>query len=273
MAVHTDDVPVEGLKLLIQRLRGHHVRRGAVDLQAVDVHHGAQVVQAVLGRRHGGLPHLALLDLAVAQQGIHPVVPAVGFARQSHAHGRGDPLPQAARGHIHALDVAHFGMARHVPFNAAELLELLQWKKAPLGQSGVERRRTVPLGEHKAIPLRGLRSVGVHPHHVEIQGCEDIQRRQGAADVSRRRAVHHIQRQQPGTRRRQCQVLNLCLFHPIHLSHFSARWPYFELSVLSISYQARAFNWRTVKNIGFSARLWGKKGGRQGAQAPPAPYF
>ena len=159
-------------------------------------------------------------------------------------------------------------MARHVPVNAAELLQLLQWKKAPLGQSGVERRRTVPLGEHKAVPLRGLRSVGVHPHHVEIQGCKDIQRRQGAADVSRRRAVHHIQRQQPGTRRRQCQVLNLCLFHPIHLSHFSARWPYFELSVLSISYQARAFNWRTVKNIGFSARLWEKRGAGRARRRP-----
>ena len=48
-----------------------HVCGGAVDLQAVDVHDGDEVVEALVRREHRSLPHLALLQLAVSEQAEH----------------------------------------------------------------------------------------------------------------------------------------------------------------------------------------------------------
>ena len=175
----------------------------------------------VLGRRHGGLPHLALLDLAVAQQGVHPVVLPVGLARQGHAHGGGDALAQAAGGHVHPGHVVHLRVAGHVPVNAAELLQPLHGEEAPLGQRGVEGGGAVALGEHKAIPGGVAGLLRVHPHHPEVELCQDVHGGQGAADVARRRPMYHLHRQQPAPGRGQGQVVHVRLFHPIHLSVFS----------------------------------------------------
>ncbi len=48
----------------------------------------------ILGSGHGGLPDLALGDLAVAQQGIDAVVLLCQLACQRHADGSGDALAQ-----------------------------------------------------------------------------------------------------------------------------------------------------------------------------------
>ena len=153
----------------------------------------------VLGRRHSGLPHLALLDLAVAQQGVYTVILLISLARQSHAHSGGDALAQGAGGHIHALDVAHLGMAGHFTLNGAEQLQILHGEKALQSQVGIERGGTVPLGQHEAVPVGVPGIGGINPHHMTVQGGNDVHGGQGAADVAGGRVVHHVHRQQAGT--------------------------------------------------------------------------
>ena len=172
MAVAGDDVPAEGRPFLIQGLGGHHIGGGAVNLQAIDVHDGAQVVQLELGRRHGRLPHLALLHLTVPQHGVDPVTQTVQLARQGHAHRGGHALAQAAGGHIHSPDMAHLRVAGQVPADGAELPQLVHGEIPPQGQGGVKGRGAVALAEHEAVPARGLGILGVDPHHVLIQDGE-----------------------------------------------------------------------------------------------------
>ena len=65
VAVHLQGVPAEGLPFRGQGLEAHDFSGAAVDLQAVAVHDGREVVQAVVGRAHGRFPDLPLLALAV----------------------------------------------------------------------------------------------------------------------------------------------------------------------------------------------------------------
>ncbi len=183
VAVHVEDVPVEGLKLFVQRLGGHDVGSAAVDLEAVYIHDGAQVIQMVFGRGHGRFPHLALLDLAVAEDGVDPVIPVVHLAGEGHADGGGDPLPQGAGGHVHAGNVLHVRMAGIVVLDRAEELAVLYRKVALQGQHRVESGRAVALGEDQTVPIRVLRVLGVYPHRMEIQGRQ-VHHGQGAADMA-----------------------------------------------------------------------------------------
>jgi len=64
-----------------------------------------------VGGRHGRLPDLALVALAVAQQDVGIAVPLVQAARQRHPDGEGQPLPQGAGGHLDAGDGVAVGVA------------------------------------------------------------------------------------------------------------------------------------------------------------------
>ena len=75
MAVDGLHVEAEGFQLLVNRIGTHDLGNIAVDLQAVVVDDDAEVVQLVMGGEHARLPDLPLLDLAVTQQGVDPVVP------------------------------------------------------------------------------------------------------------------------------------------------------------------------------------------------------
>ena len=79
-----------------------HVGGVAVDLQMVAVDDGDEVVQVLMGGPHGGLPNLALLALAVAEQAEY----ALGLARQlqagGHAGGDGQALAERAGGNLDA---------------------------------------------------------------------------------------------------------------------------------------------------------------------------
>ena len=79
VAVDLDDVPAEGAPFGGHVPQGFDVVDGAVELDAVGVDDGADLVQTVGGRGHGRLPDLALLDLPVAEHDVvaggAPVVP------------------------------------------------------------------------------------------------------------------------------------------------------------------------------------------------------
>ena len=65
VAVYVQHLPAKGGKLGPEGFHVHDVLGGAVQLDAVVIHHGADVVQGELGGGHGGLPDLALLHLPI----------------------------------------------------------------------------------------------------------------------------------------------------------------------------------------------------------------
>ena len=215
MAIGLDDVPAEGFELLVQRLGGHHVGGVTVDLQAVDVHKGAQVVQLVLGGGHGGLPYLAFGQLAVTQNGIYAVGLFVQLAGQSHTHGGRNALTQRAGGHIHAGNVHHVGVAGHMGVNGAETGQFLHGEEAAQGQNGVQSGGAVTLGQDEAVPV-GVSGVGgIHVHNVEIQGGQCVQAGQRAANVAGVGLVDHVQTQDARLCGGQGKLFD---FHSIFLS-------------------------------------------------------
>ena len=81
MAVDRNDVAAERFELLVLRFGRHDVRRLAVDLEAVDVDDGAEVVEFILRGRHHCFPYLAFRDLAVAEDRVDTVILFVDLLR------------------------------------------------------------------------------------------------------------------------------------------------------------------------------------------------
>ena len=213
MAVRLQYVPAKGGELAVQGLGGHDVGGTAVDLQAVHVLHGAQVVQLELGRRHGGLPDLALVQLAVAQQGVDPVVGLVHLPGQGHAHRRRDTLAQRAGGHVHPGDKAHLRMAGEVAVELAEVLQVLYGEKAPESQGRVEGWRAVALGQDKTVPLGVIGVLGVYPQYLVVEDGHGVHGGEGPADVTGLGPVDHLVGKQSGFGGKEGKG---CLVHGIH---------------------------------------------------------
>ena len=92
------DVPAEAGVLFGERLNLHHILDQAVDLQAVAVDDGDDVVETEVAGLHRRLPHLAFLLFAIAHQ-AEDLVPLTGRARcKRHAHRNAQPLPKRAGG-------------------------------------------------------------------------------------------------------------------------------------------------------------------------------
>ena len=138
----------------------------------------------IVGSEHHGLPDLALLDLAVAQQGIDPEVLVPVLAALGHAAGAGNALAQGAGGHIHTGHMVHVGVALQVAVNAPEGLQVLHREEAPLGQSGVQARCGVALAENEPVPVRVLGVLGVYTQFVKIKIGKEIRCGQAAAGMA-----------------------------------------------------------------------------------------
>ena len=72
MSVYHKHMPAECLPLLAQRFNIHYISNSAVYLKAVKINKGAEIVNLIMGRCHGGLPYLAFFNLSVAEDGIDP---------------------------------------------------------------------------------------------------------------------------------------------------------------------------------------------------------
>ena len=110
VAVADDGVEAEGIHLVVQRLGVHDIAGRAVDLQAVDIDHDAQVIELVVVGEHERLPAFALFDLTVAQQGVDVDVAAQLFGTQRHAAGGGNTLAQGTGAHVNTGDGVHVGV-------------------------------------------------------------------------------------------------------------------------------------------------------------------
>ena len=107
MAIDADDMPSEGLPLILQRLQAHDVIRGPVYLEAVPVHDSGQIVQLEMGRGHGRLPHGTLVAFPVTKQDIDPGRPVVEAKPDRHADRYGKALAEGAGGCLDAGEALH----------------------------------------------------------------------------------------------------------------------------------------------------------------------
>ena len=92
--VGNDDIPAEGLPLGLEvTLTGYGIH-GSVNLLAVPVGDGDEVVQLVMGSEHRGLPNLAFLALSVTAENIYSGVITVQFLSKSRAGSCGKTLSE-----------------------------------------------------------------------------------------------------------------------------------------------------------------------------------
>ena len=151
VAVDADDIPSEGRKARLHGILVHDLLGGAGDLQAVAVHHGAQVVQLVLGGAHGALPDGALGQLAVAHHHIGAGGPLVHLLGQRHADRHRQPVAQGTGIHLDAGQLV-VRMADEFAAKLAVLFDdLFDREEALLGQHRVEGLHAVALGHYKHV--------------------------------------------------------------------------------------------------------------------------
>ena len=107
-----------------------------------------------------------------------------------HAHGGGDALAERAGGHVDARGVVHVGMALQVAADVAQRLKILLGEEPTLGEHGVQTRRTVALGKHKAIAV-GLAGMGrVDVHFLKVQIGHDVGSAERTARMAGLGSVH-----------------------------------------------------------------------------------
>ena len=184
MAVDLDDREAEGLQLFRDGVGAHDLVDGAVDLKAVVVHDGAEIVQLVVGGEHQGLPDLTLLDLAVPQQGVDPAGLAHPPGGKGHSGGAGDPLTQGAGGHVHSGHGVHVGVSLKVAVDVPQGGQVVHREEAPVCQGGVEPRGGVALGQDEPVPVLPLGIFRVHIQFLEIEVGKQVGGGQTSARVT-----------------------------------------------------------------------------------------
>ena len=113
----------EALKLGLEIAHIQNLAYAPIQLNLVAVQDDDEIVQLVGAGVHQRLPDLPLLNLAVAQHGVHCDMLAEHFCTLCHADRRGEPLPQRSRRHVHARHVVHFRVARQISVNLPELAQ------------------------------------------------------------------------------------------------------------------------------------------------------
>ncbi len=191
VAVHLDDAPSEGRPLgdqLARDLRWEAsvgaVARPAVLLQLVVVDDRDQVVEAVAGRRHGGLPDLALLALAVAEHHVRPHVEAAEARPEGHPHGGRDAHAERPAGHVEPGQAGHVGVALEARAGRVERLQLLDREVAAQRHRRVEPDGGMALREHEPVAIGPGRLVGTDAQDAEVESGQQVGRRERAPEVA-----------------------------------------------------------------------------------------
>src|SRR2546422_225455 len=107
VAVDLDHRPAERLPLLDDRLEVEDLRHEVVELDAVFIEDHGEVADAMRGLselrpRHGRLPHLAFLDLAVAEDAVHAVRLVAEAKTERQPQRDRQALAERARGRLDA---------------------------------------------------------------------------------------------------------------------------------------------------------------------------
>ena len=136
-----------------------------------------------MGRGHRGLPYLALVALAIAEQHVGAGGPAIQARGERGADAEREALAQRAAGHLDAgrLDVR---VTLQAAVDLAEGHQLFGLEVARLGERRVEHWAGVGLAEHEAVAFLPRRIGGTVAHGVEVEGRQNLDGRERAARVT-----------------------------------------------------------------------------------------
>ena len=175
---------IKRLEFLIDGVGRAYFVNPAVDLKTVVVHDHHQIVKLTETGEHSRFPHLAFLNLAVAQKSVYSVGVVAEFRGKSHSHCRGDTLSERSAGHIHARDMFHIRMSLKIGTQMTESLQIFFGEVSSLCQNGIQARRCVSFGEDETVAVRLLRIFGIDVHFFKIQVCKYICRRKRSARMA-----------------------------------------------------------------------------------------
>ena len=145
-----------------------------------------------MGGPHGGLPNLALLALAVAEQAEHTLRLARQLQAGGHAGGDGQALAERTGGNLDARAQVAVGMALQARAQLTQRLELLAREIAGMRERCVQRGRRMALRQNEPVAVPPLRLLRIMIHHAaEIQRGEDVGARKRAAGMSASRLGDH----------------------------------------------------------------------------------
>jgi hypothetical protein len=166
------------------RLEVQHVPSVAKSLLAVDLEHGHQVGQPVMGGEHRCFPYRPFVELCITQHRVCASRRAVEPGGQRRSGGERQPVPERAGGEINPL-LHVLGMAgKSAPIGAIRV-DLGLSDPAGRLQRAVKRERGVPLREHEPVAVRVLGpDVRQRPREQSTEDVGDRQRRSDVAYVS-----------------------------------------------------------------------------------------
>ena len=118
--VYINNIPAEGLPLLIKRLQVHNVTITAIYLQTVIIYNSHQVIQLKVSGSHSRFPHLSFIALPISQQHIRAVILRIKAPGQGYSGGEGQSLPQAAGRHFHPGSGCSVGMSLQATIHLPE---------------------------------------------------------------------------------------------------------------------------------------------------------
>ena len=200
-----DDVPAVALEAL-GGVVGEPVLDVAVDRDAVVVIQHHQLGQLERAGQRAHFVRDAFHKAAVAGEGIGVVVDdgVAGLVElggqqrfgQRHADGIAQALAQRAGGGFHARGDAHFGVARRLGMQLAEVLQFFD-RQVVAGQvqQRVDQHRAVAVGQHEAVAVGPGGILGVVAQVADPEGLGDFRHAHGSARVPGVRLLHGIHRE------------------------------------------------------------------------------
>jgi hypothetical protein len=152
--VRVHNLPSKTCVFVGERLYLHHVFDPSIDLQAIAVDDGDDVVEVVVAGLHSGFPDLALLLFAVAHEAEYFVLPAVDARGQSHADGDAEALAKRAGRNFNTGQPEPVGMPLKWRMEFAQCDCIVERTKAREAERYVKRGRLVAGGPEDAVAIR-----------------------------------------------------------------------------------------------------------------------
>ena len=194
VTVELNGVPAEGAPFIGDGRDIHNVLDEAIELNAVVIDDGDDVIELVERAGHGGFPDLAFLNLAISEHAVRAGFAAIEAGNQPHADSEGEALAQGAGGGFEGMDEPDVGVALIDGAEFAEGVELVERRLgiAGLGHDGVEDRGGVTLRENEAIAIGQGGIVRIDAHLIEEELDEDFDRGEGSAGMAGLGSADHL---------------------------------------------------------------------------------
>jgi hypothetical protein len=185
VAVEFDDVPTKGAILFGKRIDVHNVFDPAVDLEAVFVEDGAEIVELVVTGSHGGFPDGTFLLFAIAHDADDAVRSGAEAGGKGIADSNAEALAEGAGGDFDTGDFETIGVAFKAGAELTEESGVVQREIAGFGEGNVECRGFVACGPEDAVAVGPGRIRRIVIEDAEIETSRQIHDGKRASRMAR----------------------------------------------------------------------------------------